>query len=289
MKQLKILFQVTKRTSSLERYFKEIDKVQLISAEEEVALTKRIKQGDQIAVEKLTKANLRFVVSVAKQYDRGIHGMSLGDLISEGNIGLIKAAGKFDETRGFKFISYAVWWIRQSIIASISENSRIVRQPMNRVNDYNQMVRSLAELEQKYEREPTNEELAEALHVKVDKVVQIKRVGSKPSSLDAPLISEEAVNLLDVLVNPEANNPESDTLLHSLKTDINNALRILNTRESAIMVLFYGLNGENSLSLNDIAVRLEISNERVRQIKECALRKLQSNMTGSNRLKAYLG
>lgn len=289
MKQLKILYQITKRTPSLEKYFQEIDKVKLITAEEEVRLTKRIKQGDQIAMEKLTKANLRFVVSVAKQYDRGVHNLSLGDLISEGNIGLIKAAGKFDETRGFKFISYAVWWIRQSIIAAISQNSRTVRQPMNRVSSYQQILRSYSELEQKYEREPTNDEIAEALNLQEDFVIRISKVGSKTASLDAPMMSDEVVSLLDVLIDPEGSNPESDSLSHSLRTDINSVLKRLSNRESDVLVLFYGLNNSPTLSLADISVKMKITKERVRQIKECAIRKLRQDVQGRSFLKSYLG
>ena len=289
MKQLKILHQITKRTPSLETYFQEIGKVQLISVDEEVILTKKIREGDQVAMEKLTKANLRFVVSVAKQYDRGVHNLTLGDLISEGNIGLIKAAGRFDETRGFKFISYAVWWIRQSIIAAISQNSRTVRQPMNRVNSYRQILRSFSELEQKYEREPTDNEIAEALDLQEDFVIQINKVGSKPVSLDAPLIADGMVNLLDVLIDPEAHNPEADSINHSLKMDINDVLKLLTSRESEILILYYGLNNEPSLSLNDIGIKLEITQERVRQIKECAIRKLQQDSRSGNYLKSYLG
>ncbi len=270
-------------------YFQEIDKVQLITADEEVILTQRIREGDQVAMEKLTKANLRFVVSVAKQYDRGVHNISLGDLISEGNIGLIKAASRFDETRGFKFISYAVWWIRQSIISAISEHSRIIRQPMNRVSSYHQIVRASSELEQRHEREPTDDEIAEALNVQEDFVSQLKRVGSKPASLDAPLMAEEAVNLMDILMDPEAQDPEANSLNHSLQSDINSVLKVLTTRESKILVLFYGLNNEPSLSLNDIGIQLEITRERVRQIKEDAIRKLQSNLGGQSHLKSYLG
>ena len=289
MRQLKIVYQITKRSPSLEKYFQEIDKVQLISAEEEVNLTKRIREGDTIALEKLTKANLRFVVSVAKQYDRGGHGMTLGDLINEGNIGLIKAASKFDETRGFKFISYAVWWIRQAIMSAISQDSRLIRQPMNRVSSYNKVMRSFSELEQKHEREPTDEEVAEALDFDNDYVAELKRVGSRTASLDAPLMAEEAVSLVDILINPEANNPEAGSLSFSLKSDINSALSVLTTRESEILVLFYGLNDEPSLTLNDIGLRLEITRERVRQIKDTALRKLQQSLRGKNQLKSYLG
>ena len=289
MKQLKILVQVTKRTPSLEKYFQEIGKVELITAEEEVKLTQRIRNGDQVALEKLTKANLRFVVSVAKQYDRGVHNLSLGDLISEGNIGLIKAAGKFDETRGFKFISYAVWWIRQAIISAISQDSRMVRQPMNRVSSYNQIMRSASLLEQQYEREPTDDELANALNVTEEHVIQIRRVGSKPASLDAPLQAEEAVSLIDLLQDHKALSPEAGSLTHSLKTDISDTLRVLSDRESQILILFYGLNDGPSLTLSDIGIKLEITRERVRQIKEQALRKLQQKLVGTNRLKSYLG
>lgn len=289
MKQLKILFQITKRTPSLEKYFQEIDKVQLITAEEEVELTKRIREGDHIALEKLTKANLRFVVSVAKQYDRGTHNMTLGDLINEGNIGLIKAASRFDETRGFKFISYAVWWIRQSIIAAISQDSRLVRQPMNRVNSYNQVIRSFSDLEQKYEREPTNEEVAEVLEVPEDYVMQIRKVGSRPASLDAPLLAEEVVSLIDLIQDPDAINPETDSLNLSLKIDINLVLEQLTHRESRILILFYGLNDNPSLTLSAIGMKLKITTERVRQLKEAALAKLKQNPTGNALLKSHLG
>ena len=289
MKQLKILVQITKRTHSLERYFQEIDKVELISAEEEVRLTQRIREGDQQALEKLTKANLRFVVSVAKQYDRGFPNITLMDLISEGNIGLIKAATRFDETRGFKFISYAVWWIRQSMVAAISQNSRTVRQPLNRVNSYNRVINSLAALEQKLEREPTDEELAEAMDLPDDQITDIKQMGAKTSSLDAPFMADEAVNLLDVMVDPKGHNPEENSMKNSLKTDIRSAFKILTFRESQVLILFYGLNDEPSLTLNDIGERFDLTRERVRQIKECAIRKLQHNQSGDALLKAYLG
>ncbi|MEO9484711.1 MAG: RNA polymerase sigma factor RpoD/SigA [Ekhidna sp.] len=288
MKQLKILSQITKRTPALEKYFQEIDKVQLITAEEEVKLTQQIKKGDQIALEKLTKANLRFVVSVAKQYDRGIHNLTLGDLISEGNVGLIKAASKFDETRGFKFISYAVWWIRQAIISAISENSRMVRQPINRVSSYNKVTRSFAELEQKYEREPTDDEVAEALDLTEDYVIQIKKVGSHAASLDAPLLKEEVSNLIDVLKDPEASDPEAVSLIDSCKADINNVLDMLTARESEVLIHFYGLNNMPVLTLNDIGMRLEISMERVRQIKESALYKLKQNGKVNTLLRSHL-
>lgn len=289
MKQLKILVQITKRTQSLERYFQEIDKVDLISVDEEVLLTQRIREGDQAALEKLTKANLRFVVSVAKQYDRGFPNITLQDLISEGNIGLIKAATKFDETRGFKFISYAVWWIRQSIISAISQNSRTVRQPMNRVSSYNRVISSFSALEQKLEREPTDEELAEVLDLADDQITDIKKIGAKTTSLDAPLIADEVVSLLDVMANPEGEDPEANSILHSLRSDIRSAFNVLSTRESEVLVLFYGLNDESSLSLNDIGSKLNITRERVRQIKECAIHKLQHTQNGGDLLRSYLG
>ncbi len=288
MKQLKILSQITKRTPALEKYFQEIDKVQLITADEEVKLTQRIRKGDQVALEKLTKANLRFVVSVAKQYDRGVHNLTLGDLISEGNVGLIKAASKFDETRGFKFISYAVWWIRQAIIAAISENSRVVRQPINRVSSYNRVTRSFAELEQKYEREPTDDEVAEALDLTEDYVIHIKKVGRHAASLDAPLMAEEVTNLINVLEDPEAIDPEAASLLDSCKADINNVLDMLTTRESEVLIHFYGLNNTPVLTLNDIGIRFEISMERVRQIKESALFKLKQNVKVGALLRSHL-
>jgi RNA polymerase primary sigma factor len=289
MRQLKILFQITKRSPSLEKYFQEIDKVQLITVDEEVNLTRRIREGDQIALEKLTKANLRFVVSVAKQYDRGDHGMTLGDLINEGNIGLIRAAAKFDETRGFKFISYAVWWIRQSIMSAISQDSRLVRQPMNRVSSYNRVIRSFADLEQEYEREPTDDEVAEALEISEEYVTQIKKIGTRPASLDAPLQAEEAFNLLDLLQDSDAIIPEAGLISNSLMVDINSVLRKLSSRESEILILFYGLNDTPCLTLSDIGIKLEITKERVRQIKEKAIRKLQQNLVGSSLLKPHLG
>lgn len=288
MKQLKILSQITKRTPALEKYFQEIDKVQLITADEEVKLTQRIRKGDQVALDKLTKANLRFVVSVAKQYDRGVHNLTLGDLISEGNVGLIKAASKFDETRGFKFISYAVWWIRQAIIAAISENSRVVRQPINRVSSYNRVTRSFAELEQKYEREPTDDEVAEALDLTEDYVIHIKKVGSHAASLDAPLMAEEVTNLINVLEDSEAIDPEAASLLDSCKADINNVLDMLTTRESEVLIHFYGLNNTPVLTLNDIGIRFEISMERVRQIKESALFKLKKSVKVGALLRSHL-
>lgn len=289
MKQLKILFQITNRTLALEKYFQEIGRHDLVTPEEEVILAQRIRAGDQLALEKLTKANLRFVVSVAKQYDRGVHNLALGDLISEGNIGLIRAAGKFDESRGFKFISYAVWWIRQAIIAAISRHSRMVRQPMNRVSSYNQVTRSFSELEQKYQREPTDEEIAEALDFTEDFVMDIKRVGSQTTSLDAPLLSESTTPLVDLLQDQGSPNPEAYSILHSLKTDVEVVLKTLTDRESKVLELLYGLNGEQNLSGNEIAIQLDLSRERIRQIKECALTKLRQKFKDSHHLRSHLG
>ncbi|MDW3196770.1 MAG: RNA polymerase sigma factor RpoD/SigA [Cytophagales bacterium] len=288
MKQLKILFQITNRTLTLEKYFQEVSRHEMVSPEEEVILAQRIRAGDQIALEKLTKANLRFVVSVAKQYDRGVHNLTLGDLISEGNIGLIRAATKFDESRGFKFISYAVWWIRQAIISAISQHSRIVRQPMNRVNSYNQVMRSVSELEQKYQREPTDGEIAEALDFTEEFVKEIKGVGSKPSSLDAPLHAESASTLVDLIQDQESPDPEGPVILSSVKMDIEMVLNSLTDRESVVLELLYGLRGSRSMSGDEIATLMDLSRERVRQIKECALTKLRQKFKNAHHLMSHL-
>lgn len=288
MKQLKILFQITNRTLTLEKYFQEVSKHQMVSPEEEVILAQRIRAGDQIALEKLTKANLRFVVSVAKQYDRGVHNLTLGDLISEGNIGLMRAATKFDESRGFKFISYAVWWIRQAIIAAISQHSRIVRQPMNRVNSYNQVMRSFSDLEQKYQREPTDEEIAEALDFTEEFVKEIKGVGSKPSSLDAPIHSESTSTLVDLLQDQGSPDPEANSILSSAKMDVEVILKTLTDRESVVLELLYGLRGNRSMSGDEIATLMDLSRERVRQIKESALTKLRQKFKNAHHLMSHL-
>ena len=288
MKQLKILFQITNRTLTLEKYFQEVSKHEMVSPEEEVILAQRIRAGDQIALEKLTKANLRFVVSVAKQYDRGVHNLTLGDLISEGNIGLMRAATKFDESRGFKFISYAVWWIRQAIISAISQHSRMVRQPMNRVNSYNQVMRSISGLEQKYQREPTDEEIAEALDFTEEFVKEIKGVGSKPSSLDAPLHAESASTLVDLIEDQKSPGPEANALLSSVKMDVEMVLNSLTDRESIVLELLYGLRGNRSMSGDEIAMRMDLSRERVRQIKECALTKLRQKFKNAHHLISHL-
>ncbi|MDW3195794.1 MAG: RNA polymerase sigma factor RpoD/SigA [Cytophagales bacterium] len=288
MKQLKILFQITNRTLTLEKYFQEVGRHEMISPEEEVILAQRIQAGDQIALEKLTKANLRFVVSVAKQYDRGIHNLTLGDLISEGNIGLMRAASKFDPSKGFKFISYAVWWIRQAIMSAISQHSRAVRQPMNRVNSYNQVMRSVSELEQKYQREPTDEEIAEALDFNEDFVREIRHVGNRTSSLDAPILAESTSTLADMLQDQESPDPEANALLSSVKMDVEMVLNSLTDREAIVLELLYGLKGSRSMTAEEIATLMDLSRERVRQIKECALTKLRQKFQKAQHLKSHL-
>ncbi|MCU0397607.1 MAG: RNA polymerase sigma factor RpoD/SigA [Cyclobacteriaceae bacterium] len=274
MRQLKITKQITNReTQSLEKYFQEIGKLDLITADMEAELAKRIRQGDPIALEKLTKANLRFVVSVAKQYQN--NGLSLGDLINEGNLGLIKAAMRFDETRGFKFISYAVWWIRQSILQAISEQARVVRLPMNRVGSLNKMYRVFAELEQKYQREPSIEELAELMDITVEDVESNLRITGKHVSVDAPFINGEDNNLLDVLKNDHEQTPDSALINDSLKKDVSRALALLNIRESEVLSCYFGLNDIQPMTLEEIGEKLDLTSERVRQIKEKATRKLK--------------
>ena len=286
MRQLKIVKQITNRESeSLEKYFQEIGKVELISAEQEVELTKRIKEGDQVALEKLTKANLRFVVSVAKQYQNS--GLSLGDLINEGNVGLIKAAKRFDETRGFKFISYAVWWIRQSIMQALAEQSRIVRIPLNRVGSLNKVNRTFSQLEQKYQREASNQEVAEVLNVAIDDVDKALNMGGRHVSMNAPFVSGEDNSLLDVLENTEE-TPDSALMAESLRGQIERALTTLTEKERDIIVHYFGLNGTQTKSLEDIADQFQLTRERVRQLKEQALRRLR-NTSRSKSLKMFLG
>jgi RNA polymerase primary sigma factor len=286
MRQLKIVKQITNRESeSLEKYFQEIGKVELITAEMEVELTKRIKEGDQIALEKLTKANLRFVVSVAKQYQNS--GLSLGDLINEGNVGLIKAAKRFDETRGFKFISYAVWWIRQSIMQALAEQSRIVRIPLNRVGSLNKINRTFSELEQKYQREASNQEVADVLNVAIDDVDKALNMGGRHVSMNAPFVSGEDNSLLDVLENTEE-TPDSGLMAESLRGQIERALATLSEKERDVIVHYFGLNGTQAKSLEDIADHFHLTQERVRQIKEQALRRLR-NTSRSKSLKLFLG
>ncbi|MDH5475316.1 MAG: sigma-70 family RNA polymerase sigma factor [Cyclobacteriaceae bacterium] len=287
MKQLKIVKQITNRESqSLDKYLQEIGKVDLITADEEVRLAKRIREGDQIALEKLTKANLRFVVSVAKQYQN--NSMSLSDLINEGNLGLIKAASRFDETRGFKFISYAVWWIRQSIMQALAEQSRIVRLPLNRVSSLNKISRTFSELEQKFERDPSAEELAEVLEIATDEVVHDMKISGRQISMDAPFVSGEENGLLDVLVNDQVATPDSGLMVDSLRREVQRALSTLTQRESDVIAYYFGLNGEHAMTLEEIGEKFGLTRERVRQIKEKATRRLRQS-SRSKVLRTYLG
>ena len=287
MRQLKITKQVTNReTASLDKYLQEIGKVDLITAEEEVELAQRIKAGDQIALEKLTKANLRFVVSVAKQYQN--QGLTLPDLINEGNLGLIKAAQRFDETRGFKFISYAVWWIRQSILQALAEQSRIVRLPLNKIGSINKINKTFAFLEQAHERVPSAEEIAKELDMTVEDVKQSLKNSGRHVSMDAPLIDGEDSNLYDVLRSGESPNPDKDLLHDSLRTEIERALETLTPREADVIRLYFGLAGQHSMTLEEIGETFDLTRERVRQIKEKAIRRLK-HTSRSKILKTYLG
>lgn len=287
MRQLKITKQVTNReTASLDKYLQEIGKVDLITAEEEVELARKIKQGDRLALEKLTKANLRFVVSVSKQYQN--QGLTLPDLINEGNLGLIKAAQRFDETRGFKFISYAVWWIRQSILQALAEQSRIVRLPLNRVGSLNKISRTFSQLEQKYEREPTTEELAEVLDLSINEVSDTMKVSGRHVSVDAPFVQGEENSLLDVLENNSEEKPDDELMNDSLRTEIQRSLTALTEREADVISLYFGLNGKHPLTLEEIGARFQLTRERVRQIKEKAIKKLRHS-SRSDTLKPYLG
>lgn len=288
MRQLKITKQVTNRSSeSLERYLKEIGKVELITAQEEVELAQKIKAGDQLALEKLTKANLRFVVSVSKQYQN--QGLSLPDLINEGNLGLIKAAQRFDETKGFKFISYAVWWIRQSILQALAEQSRIVRLPLNKIGSINKLNKAFARLEQEYERPPTPEELAVALDVSIAEVkMSIKNSGGH-LSMDAPLSDEESSGTLyDLLSGTEEELPDNYMMNASLKDAIKRSLSSLKPREAEVLTLYFGIDRAESLTLEEIGEKYGLTRERVRQIKEKGLTKLRGT-TRSRELKVYLG
>ena len=286
MRQLKITKSITNRESaSLDKYLQEIGKEELISVEEEVELAQRIKKGDKEALEKLTKANLRFVVSVAKQYQN--QGLSLPDLINEGNLGLIKAAEKFDETRGFKFISYAVWWIRQSILQALAEQSRIVRLPLNQVGSLNKINKAFARFEQEHERTPSAEELANELELPKEKVTDTLRVAGRHISVDAPFADGEDNSLLDVLVNADSPNADRGLINESLATEVDRALEILTERERDIIRYFFGI-GCSEMTLEEIGEKFDLTRERVRQIKEKAIRKLrQSNRAGI--LRSYLG
>ena len=286
MRQLKITKSITNRESaSLDKYLQEIGKEDLITVEEEVELAQRIRKGDQRALEKLTRANLRFVVSVAKQYQN--QGLSLPDLINEGNLGLIKAAEKFDETRGFKFISYAVWWIRQSILEALAEQSRIVRLPLNQVGSLNKINKAFSRFEQEHERRPSPEELAETLDLPAEKVADTLRVSGRHISVDAPFVEGEDNSLLDVLVNDDSPVADKTLINESLSTEVERALATLTERERDIIRLFFGINCQE-MTLEEIGEKFGLTRERVRQIKEKAIRRLRHS-SRSKLLKTYLG
>ncbi len=286
MRQLKITKSITNRESaSLDKYLQEIGKEELISVEEEVELAQRIKKGDQAALEKLTRANLRFVVSVAKQYQN--QGLSLPDLINEGNLGLIKAAEKFDETRGFKFISYAVWWIRQSILQALAEQSRIVRLPLNQVGSLNKINKAYSKFEQEHERRPSPEELADQLELPADKVADTLRVSGRHVSVDAPFVDGEDNSLLDVLINNDSPNADRSLIDESLAREIDRSLATLTEREADIIRMFFGI-GCQEMTLEEIGEHFGLTRERVRQIKEKAIRRLR-HTSRSKLLKTYLG
>ena len=287
MRQLKITKQVTNReTASLDKYLQEIGRVDLITADEEVELAQRIKAGDVAALEKLTKANLRFVVSVAKQYQN--QGLTLPDLINEGNLGLIKAAQRFDETRGFKFISYAVWWIRQSILQALAEQSRIVRLPLNKIGSINKINKMYAYLEQANERVPSAEEIARELDMSVNDVKESMKNAGRHISMDAPLVEGEDSNLYDVIRSNESPNPDKSLILDSLRTEIERALETLTPREADVIRLYVGLGDQHAMTLEEIGETFDLTRERVRQIKEKAIRRLK-HTSRSKILKTYLG
>jgi RNA polymerase primary sigma factor len=284
---VKISKQFTYRESqSLDKYLQEIGKVDLLTAEEEIELAIKIKTGDKKALEKLTKANLRFVVSVAKQYQN--QGLSLGDLINEGNLGLIKAGKRFDETRGFKFISYAVWWIRQCILQALAEQSRIVRLPLNRVGALNKIGKAYSNLEQEFEREPSEDELADELEMDVKEVSDTLQISSKHVSVDAPFAQGEENRLLDVMKNDEQPSPDTTLLSESLKTEIARALSALSEREAEVLRLYYGIESDHAMTLEEIGEKFNLTRERVRQIKEKAIRRLR-HASKSKHLRIYLG
>jgi RNA polymerase primary sigma factor len=289
MRQLKITKQVTNReTASLDKYLQEIGRVELLSAEEEVDLARRIREGDQQALERLTSANLRFVVSVSKQYQN--QGLTLSDLINEGNLGLIKAAQRFDETRGFKFISYAVWWIRQSILQALAEQARIVRLPLNKIGSINKINKAFARLEQEYERAPTPAELAEALEITLEEVKQSIANSGRHVSMDAPLTEDDSSSgsMYEVYLDDGGSSPEDELMQLSLHQEIERSLHALTIREADVIKLYFGLTGDHSLTLEEIGERFDLTRERVRQIKEKALRRLKHN-SRSQMLKSYLG
>ncbi len=287
MRQLKIIKQVTNReTPSLDKYLHEIGKVELITAEEEVELARRIRKNDHPALNKLIQANLRFVVSVSKQYQN--QGLSLPDLINEGNLGLIKAAQRFDETRGFKFISYAVWWIRQSILQALAEQARIVRLPLNKIGSINKINKTFAILEQQHEREPSILELAQALELAPEDVKEAIRSSGRHVSLDAPLTNGEEGNMYDVMLSKDAPSPDRELLNESLRKEIERALSTLTHREASIIKLYFGLSGKHPNTLEEIGEQFNLTRERVRQIKEKAIKRLK-HTTRSKILKTYLG
>jgi len=287
MRQLKISKQVTNReTASLDKYLAEIGRVDLITADDEVKLAQKIKQGDQRALEKLAKANLRFVVSVSKQYQN--QGLTLPDLINEGNLGLIKAAQRFDETRGFKFISYAVWWIRQSILQALAEQSRIVRLPLNKIGSINKINKAFAALEQDFGRAPTHSEIADKLEITLKEVKESMKNAGRHVSMDAPLIQDETTNMYDVMRENDTPTPETGLLYDSLRKEISRAISTLTPRESDVVRLYFGLDGAHPMTLEEIGERFDLTRERVRQIKEKAIRRLK-HTSRSKILKTYLG
>ena len=287
MRQLKISKQVTNRdTMSLDKYLHEISKVELLTPDVEVELAKRIKKGDREALETMIKGNLRFVVSVAKQYQN--QGLSLSDLINEGNLGLIKAAERFDETRGFKFISYAVWWIRQSILQALAEQARIVRLPLNKIGSINKINKTFSQLEQEYQREPTREELAELLDTRIEIVESSLGVSNVHLSMDAPLTDDESNSLYDILLNNDSPSPDNELITNSLRKEIERSLSTLAEREADILRYYFGLNGKPAYTLEEIGEEFGLTRERVRQIKEKAIKKLK-NQYRNRLLKTYLG
>ncbi len=287
MRQLKITKQVTNRdTPSLDKYLQEIGKVDLITPEEEVNLARRIRAGDPEALSKLVKANLRFVVSVAKQYQN--QGLSLPDLINEGNLGLIKAAQRFDETRGFKFISYAVWWIRQAILQALAEQARIVRLPVNKIGSINRINRAFSKLEQEYEREPSSQEIADMLEMAPDEVKESLKTNGRTVSMDAPISSEEENSMYDVIPNTDAPSPDRNLINESLSYEIERALSTLSPREAKVLKLYFGINMKHPFTLEEIGEELKLTRERVRQIKEKAIKRIQFT-TRCRILKTYLG
>ena len=284
---MRIVKQFTNRENqSLDKYLQEIGKVDLLTPEQEIELAIRMKNGDESAMEMLTKANLRFVVSVAKQYQN--QGLSLGDLINEGNLGLIKAVRRFDETRGFKFISYAVWWIRQSILQALAEQSRIVRLPLNRIGAINKIGKAYSNLKQEFEREPSSEEIAQSLEMDVEEISSTMKIYGKQVSVDAPFSFGDENSLLDVIQNEEMPAPDTELISESLKAEVKNVLSVLPEREAEVIRLYFGLDDENPMTLEEIGDKFNLTRERVRQIKEKAIRRLRHN-SRSNILKSYLG